>query len=378
MMFRTYRFRLFPKKGQITTLNNQFELCRKCYNDLLDQRKQDIQNWGSDRGYYESKKLLSKWKKQNGIFQLKTVHSQVLQNICERVDKAIKQYRKNQKQDKEHIAVIPRFKGKRGLHSITYPEYGNGVRLDGATLFCSKVGKIPIKAHREMKGIPKTVTIVKSRTDKWYACITCEVPDAESVPIQSSVGIDLGLTSFIMKDDGSTVDHPGFIEKSKKKIAKLNNKFRRNGYNDKTRKALSHAYEKLANQRADFLHKVGNELVEEFDLICFEDLSIKSIQRISRRDVNRKIADVAWNTLVQLTTYKAESAGKKVQLVNPRNTSQVCSQCGTYVPKTLKDRVHICPECGLVLDRDHNAAKNILTLGLQSVEKFSPRCPSLQ
>ncbi len=376
-MIRTYRFRLFPKKGQVTILNNQFEICRKCYNDLLDQRKQDILNW-KDQGYYESKKLLPKWKRTQSMFAYKSIHAHVLQDVCLRVDKAIKQYRKNQKQDKEHIAVIPRFKGKRGLHSITYPEYGNGVRLDGSTLFCSKVGKIPIKTHREMKGIPKTVTIVKSRTDKWYACITCEVPDVESKHIESSVGIDLGLTSFIMKDDGSKIDHPGFIEKSKAKIKKLNNKFRRNGYNDKTRKALSHAYEKLANQRADFLHKVGNDLVSEFDLICFEDLSVKSLMYLNRRDVNRKIADVAWTTLVQLTTYKAESAGKKVQLVNPRNTSQVCSQCGTYVPKTLKDRVHICPDCGLVLDRDHNAAKNILTLGLQSVEKFSPRCPSLQ
>jgi putative transposase len=376
MMFRTYRFRLFPKKGQITTLNNQFELCRKCYNDLLDQRKQDIQNWGSDQGYYESKKLLPKWKKQNGIFQLKVVHSQVLQDICQRVDKAVKKFRVNQKED--NTAGFPRFKGQRGLHSITYPQYGSGILIKGSELEVSKVGKIPIKVHREIKGTPKTVTIVKSRTDKWFACISCEVPDVVQKPIESSVGIDLGLTSFIMKDDGSKIDHPSFIEKSKAKIKKLNNKFRRNGYNDKTRKALSHAHEKIANQRADFLHKVGNELVEEYDLICFEDLSVKSIQKLSWKDINRKIADVAWNTLVQLTTYKAESAGKKVQLVNPRNTSQVCSQCGTYVPKTLKDRVHICPECGLILDRDHNAAKNILTLGLQSVEKFSPRCPSLQ
>lgn len=378
MMIRTYRFRLFPKKGQITALNNQFELCRKCYNDLLNQRKQDIQNWGSDQGYYESKKLLPKWKKQNGIFGFKVVHSQVLQDICQRVDKAVKKFRVNQKEDKDRIAGFPRFKGQRGLHSITYPQYGSGVQIKGSELDVSKVGKVKILQHREMKGIPKTVTIVKSRTNKWYACITCEVPDVEPVPIQSSVGIDLGLTSFIMKDDGSKIDHPGFIEKSKNKIKKLNSKLRRNNYNDKTRKALSHAYEKIANQRADFLHKVGNELVSEFDLICFEDLSVKSIQRISRRDVNRKIADVAWNTLVLLTTYKAESAGKKVQLVNPHNTSQVCSQCGIYVPKTLKDRVHICPECGLILDRDHNAAKNILTLGLQSVETLSPRCPSLQ
>jgi len=377
-MIRTYKFRLYPTKGQVTILHNQFELCRKCYNDLLNQRKQDIQNWGSDQGYYESKKFLPKWKKLNGIFQLKTVHSQVLQDICQRVDKSVKQFRVNQKEDKEHIAVIPRFKGENGLHSITYPQYGKGTQIKGNNLNVSKVGNIKINQHREMKGTPKTVTIIKSRTNKWYACVTCELPDAESVPIQSSVGIDLGLTTFIMKSDGSAIDHPGFIEKSKQKIAKLNCKFKRNNYDDKTRRQLAHAYEKITNQRADFLHKVGNKLVSEYDLICFEDLSVKSIQRISRRDANRKIADVAWNTLVRLNTYKAESAGKQVKLVNPRNTSQVCSQCGAYVQKELKDRVHICPECGLVLDRDHNAAKNILTLGLQSVGSSIPRCPSLQ
>jgi len=376
-MIRTYRFRLYPKKGQVTALNNQFELCRKCYNDILEQRKIDIQNWGSDQGYYESKKLLPKWKKNNRIFGFKIIHSQVLQDICQRVDKSIKKFRINQKEDKYNIARFPRFKGKRGLHSITYPQYGSGIHISGSYLEVSKIGKIKINQHRAIYGVPKIVTIVKTKTDKWFACITCELPDVEKLPIHTIVGIDLGISSFIMKDDGSKIDHPNLIEKSKSKITKLNNKFRRNGFNDKTRKALSHAYEKIANQRADFLHKVGNELVSEFDLICFENLSIKSIQHIGRRNINRKIANVAWNKLVILTTYKAESAGKVVQLVNPHNTSQVCSQCGNYVPKTLKDRIHNCPKCGLIIDRDHNAAKNILTLGLQSMG-LTPRCSSLQ
>jgi len=134
-------------------------------------------------------------------------------------------------------------------------------------------------------------------------------------------------------------------------------------------------HERIANKREDFVQKVSLDLVRTYDLITFEDLNIKGM--IKNHKLAKHIADVAWNKLVTITSYKAEWAGKRVELVNPCNTFQMCSGCGEIVKKELSERTHNCPFCGLVLDRDHNAAINILRLGLQSL-RIPDRCPSLQ
>ncbi len=140
-------------------------------------------------------------------------------------------------------------------------------------------------------------------------------------------------------------------------------------------KSVQRVHERIANKREDFVQKVSLDLVRTYDLITFEDLNIKGM--IKNHKLAKHIADVAWNKLVTITSYKAEWAGKRVELVNPCNTSQMCSGCGQIVKKELSERIHSCPYCGLTLDRDHNAAINILRLGLQSL-RITDRCPSLQ
>lgn len=130
-------------------------------------------------------------------------------------------------------------------------------------------------------------------------------------------------------------------------------------------KVVRRIHERIANKRDDFVRKLSLELVRSYDLIAFEDLNVQEMMR--NHCLSKHIADAAWNKLITTTTYKAEWAGKRVVLVNPNDTSQICSGCGQVVQKDLSERVHSCPSCGLTLDRDHNAALNILRLGLQSV-----------
>jgi putative transposase len=143
--------------------------------------------------------------------------------------------------------------------------------------------------------------------------------------------------------------------------------------------ALCHAYERAANRRKNFAHQASRKLVNQYQFIAFEKLDIQELQVTGNKTISRGIADVAWGQFVQFTTYKAANAGRGIARVNPRGTSQICSGCGKVVPKDLSVRVHDCPHCGLKLNRDHNAALNILALGLQSMGVYPlgaiPRSP---
>jgi putative transposase len=186
-----------------------------------------------------------------------------------------------------------------------------------------------------------------------------------------SIGVDVGIKSFLTLSDGQYVPNPRFFVTEEKALAKAQRKLSKaqKGTLERKRalKVVEHIHERISNKREDFVQKVGLSLVRAYDLITFEDLNVKGM--IQNHNLAKHIADVAWSKLIAITIYKAEWAGKRVELVNPRNTSQMCSGCGQIVYKDLSERTHSCPVCGLVLDRDHNAAINILRLGLQSVAK---------
>lgn len=187
-----------------------------------------------------------------------------------------------------------------------------------------------------------------------------------------AIGIDLGLKSFATLSTGESIANPRFFRRQEKQLAKAQRKLsvakKGNPECKKRRKAVAHIYERIANKRRDFAHKESRKLVNRFALIVFEKLNIKGL--LKNHCLAKSISDAAWNQLVNFTQYKAENAGRKCIQVNPRNTSQMCSGCGDIVEKDLSVRVHECPACGLVLDRDHNAAINILTLGLQSLPQL--------
>jgi len=369
----TYKCRLFPTSAQRTSLERVLELCRWVYNDTLAARKNAYEQEGKSLGLYDTNKLLTQWKADKPA--LKAVHSQVLQNVQERVDLAFKAFFRRVKAGEE--PGYPRFKGKGLYDSFTFKQ--SGFKLVGDRLVISKVGDVPIKMHRPICADIKTLTIQRDSIGNWYACFSCApkgFPEDKHLPTNHNVvGIDLGLTTFAYFSNGQTIERQRWMKQDAADIARLQRKKERfakgSAERRKVIKALCHAYERAANRRNNFAHQESRKLVNEYQFIAFEKLDIKDIQSNGNKTVNRGIADVAWGQFVQFTTYKAANAGRGVALVNPRGTTQECFGCGSIVPKDLSVRIHDCPNCGIKISRDLNAALNILARGLASISADS-------
>ena len=370
-MLKIYRYRIYPSKAQCTQLETQLELCRFVYNKTLATRKDAWEQRQESLGYYDTAPMLPIWKKEKPA--LKKVHSQVLQNVQMRVDLAYKAFFRRVKAGED--PGYPRFKGRGWYDSMTYPQYGNGATLDGNKLNLSKIGSVKVKLHRELCGTPKTVCVRRRSGNKWFVTFSCECPALVLPADQKAVGIDVGLQAFATLSNGAKIANPRFFRQDEKALAKAQRKLAKADKGTLARKkakqVVGRIHERISNKRSDFAHQVSRQLVKDFSILCFEDLSVKAMMahktQVFGHKLNKSIADVAWRQLVQFATYKAESAGRRVVLVDPRNTSKRCSRCGSLVQKDLSIRVHHCPTCGLVLERDHNAAINILALGLQRI-----------
>jgi putative transposase len=190
-------------------------------------------------------------------------------------------------------------------------------------------------------------------------------------PSKKVVGVDMGVTKFAVLSNGEIVENPRFLltdeEKLKGAQSKRDKLSKGSSERKKASKAVSHLYERVANRREDFAQQLSRKWIKSYGIICFEDLNIKNM--VHNHNLAKNIWDASWHKLVQYTSYKAAGAGRSAILVNPANTSQMCYGCGLIVKKGLSVRVHDCPYCGLSMDRDLNASKNILRLGLQSLAK---------
>lgn len=368
IMRKSFKYRIYLTNGQRRILEQQLEECRWVYNETLAYRKRAYEEEQRTANWYETKRQLPIWK--NVRPTLKLVHSQVLQNVTERVDLAFKAFFRRVREGAKDVGY-PRFKGFGRYDSITYPQYGNGVRLDGKRLILSKVGAVHIVLHRPVEGTPKTVTLTRSSTGKWYVCFSCEGEAEPLPPTEHIIGIDVGLESFLTTSNGGKVENPRFYrsdEADLKRVQKLKDAAKNAqkwNENRRRKKALAHIHERIANRRTDFAHKLSRNVVNNVQIIAFEKLAPLEMGR--SHGMRKSIRDVAWSQFVSMTCVKAEEAGRIVVLVDPAYTSQMCSSCGELVKKKLSDRTHSCPNCGLVMDRDHNAALNILHRGLQSL-----------
>jgi putative transposase len=341
--------------------------CRWVYNHVLEARKSAWETEQKSLSLFETIKFLPGWKAEHEF--LKKTHSQVLQNVCVRVVRAMEAFFRRVKAGE--TPGFPRFRGRYRYDSLTFP--GSGFRLtEDGFLDLSKLGRVKIIVHRLIEGEVKTLTIKRTSTGKWFASFSCEV---ESRPLPANpraVGVDVGLSKFAVLSTGEAIENPRFRRKGQPALAKVQRRFDKEvkGTPERRfrRKAVALTHEKIANKRKDFAHKLSRRLVLEYGILCFEDLAIKNLVR---GNLSKGIMDAAWNQLIRFTADKAACAGRAFVLVNPRNTSKMCSQCGILVEKALSVRIHDCPSCGLVLDRDHNAALNILRLGLQSLGPMS-------
>ncbi|NVO67687.1 IS200/IS605 family element transposase accessory protein TnpB [Methanofollis tationis] len=243
-----------------------------------------------------------------------------------RVDLAFKAYFRRVKAGES--PGYPRFKGKGRYDSITYPQYG--FKLDGDRLHLSKIGDVRIVLHRPVEGTIKTLTIRRSATGKWYACFSVEYDPTPAPQKETTVGIDVGLESFATLSSGEKIQNPRFFRTDEKALAKAQRKLSKaekgTPERKKARKIVAHVHERIANRRLNFAHQISRQLVDRFGTIVFEDLNVKNMQK--NHYLAKSIADVAWNMFITITESKAEDAGSRVILVNPRNTSQMCSRCG--------------------------------------------------
>lgn len=378
---RTYKYRLLPTAAQRSALLHALDACRWVYNMTLEVRRDAWETNHETLTRFETIKLIPGWKDEQQF--LNDAHSQNLQEVCKRVDLAFQAFFRRVKAGE--TPGYPRFKGRNWYDSFTFPQYGNGVKLDGEWLFLSKIGHVRVKLHRPMEGVIKIVTIRRDTVGNWYACFSCEV-EADPLPISSErVGVDLGLKTFARLSTDEAIQRQRWMKRDAHDIARLQRKKEKFAKGSlerrKVLRALNHAYRRATNRRDNFAHQESRKLVNRFGLIAFEKLDIQDMQSNGNKVINRGIADVAWRRFVQYSAYKAESAGRVVVQVNPSGTTQMCSGCGEMVPKDLSVRVHDCPHCGLKIDRDLNAALNILARGLASIgadTSVTRRSPSLE
>jgi putative transposase len=298
------------------------------------------------------------------------VQSQVLQNVAVRIDLAFKAYFRRCQAGE--APGFPRFQGNGRYDSITFPQVPVGCKLEAGTqrLYVMNVGRIKLVYHRSLEGAPKTATIRRRSTGKWFVTFSCECPEPAPLPeTGQQVGIDVGLKTYAALSTGAEIANPRFFRQEEKALAKAQ---RRHSKAEKgtperaeRRKVAARVYERTTWRRGNFTHQHSRRIVNAFDLIVVEDLSVNRM--VHNHCLAKSIHDAAWSQFADLLAYKAAWAGRTFVAVNPAYTSQDCSQCGHRQPLSLSDRTYTCPCCGVVLDRDLNASLNILRLGQQSL-----------
>jgi putative transposase len=335
-------------------------VCRDVYNSLLNERKYDYEVLGTSPSRCGQNKHFPVWSKE--FPEIGSVHSQVLQDIAMRVDLAFKAFFSRVK--KGDTPGFPRFKGD-GYDSFTYPQSGFKIDENAQSVYLSKIGHIKAVLHRNVEGRVKTCTI-RRQSNKWYVCFAVEL-EVEPLPDSNeAVGVDVGLNQFAALSNGEMVENPRFFRNDQKALAKAQRKLskQKRGSQDrrKAKKVVRRIHERTANRRHNFVHQAARKLVNQFGLIAVEKLNVKGM--VKNHSLAKSISDAAWSMFRQVLISKAESAGRRVVEVNPAYTSQDCSGCGYRAKKKLSERWHFCPNCGLSLDRDTNAALNILKIGM--------------
>jgi len=379
-MRKAYKFRLYPTQKQEYKLFWILARCRELYNAALSERKDAYTYAGKSISYYEQKRDLPEIKTEIRE-EYQDIYSQVLQDVLLRLKRAFDAFfRRIENGEKPGY---PRFQGRNRYNSFTYPQAGGFSLTHDSRVCFSKIGSIKVKLHREIQGTIKTAT-VKHEAGQWYVIFSCEVEQPEPLPIvESEVGIDLGVTHFAALSDGTFIQSPRYYRKVQKKLEKLQQALSKKKRGSHRRKkavhAVAKAHRRIANQRRDFHHKQAKKLVQEYQTIVFEELEISNISKrakpkqdengkylpngaSAKSGLNKSILDAGWGQFQQIVSHKAACAGRTVLFVNPHYTSQRCSQCGTVRKKSLDERWHSC-ECGAELDRDTNAAINILGVG---------------
>jgi putative transposase len=381
-IIKTYKFRIYPSKKQEMQMKDHLKTEKNLWNELLDANKKK----------YETEKRFLTTNEMHNIVKDKGLYSQTAQALSQRLENALWKMIKMKKQGKK--CGFPRFKSIDRMKSLYYPQFG--FKLD-KKLSVTPFGEISIKQHREIKGKIKTLTLKRESSGKWFA-VLCVVQERQECKEsreskeqkstifdekqekyreqkkekqENQIGVDLGLIRFATLSNGEIIENPKYYKKYEERLALLQRKLSKKEKGSKNREKAKHkvavVYEKIANARLDFLHKISNKLVNSYSFIALEKLNSKEMsKRIKGKlHLGKHIIDAGWNKFTNMLCYKAEEAGCRVVFVEAKNTTQECSNCHRIVEKQLSDRIHHCPFCGLKIDRDLNSALNILIRATQ-------------
>jgi putative transposase len=358
-MIKAFKYRLYPTRKQSYSLALQLGAHCYLYNQALEERKETYEKTSKGVTYSaQATRLLPKLRRESETVTLCNYSS--LQQTLRRLDKAFKAFFRRVKAGEEEPGY-PRFKPTTRFNTISYATLGDGCQIKENRLYLQNVGCVKVKWHRPLKGKIKTLSVTR-RNRKWYVSFVVEC-SSEPVPeTGKEIGIDVGLKAFITTSDGGQIEPPKYLRKSEKQLAKAQKKLsRRQKDSNRRRKAarlVAKKHEHITNQRLDFCHKVAFSLVKAYDGFAVETLNIKGM--VKNKHLSKSISDASWGIFLRVLKGKAESAGRWCREVPSNGTSQMCSNCGEIVKKPLAIRTHNCPHCGLILDRDLNAAKNIL------------------
>jgi putative transposase len=364
MARRSHKFLLYPTKAQERDLDIMLDTHRHLYNQCLGMRINAYFWYKESMNYNDCAAWFTRERKTNDWY--KRIGAASAQATMRRLDKSFKNFFDRVKKKKGKPG-FPRFKGQDRYSSFEYPTHGDGIKFkeEESKVRINFIGIVKVKNYRKVEGAIKTLSL-KKEAGKWYLVLSCLLPGVQvpKTTNKKEAGFDSNSENLIVGSDGTIVKNPRAFRKEKKALRRAQRKLARalKGSNNrkKAKKKVQVIHTKVKNQRKDLHHKESTKLVNGYSLIAAEALSISNMLKNHRLALS--ISDAGWFQFWNMVRYKALEAGVEFVTVNPMYTSQICSRCGTLVPKELSERWHYCPHCGLSIDRDINAAINILAI----------------
>jgi putative transposase len=357
-MILTFRYRILPTKRQHRVLEAIVETQRQLYNAALEERIDAYRKAGITRSYFDQCNALTEWRRSDP--EGRALPLSLQRATLKRLDEAYKGFFRRMKIGGK--PGFPRFRGKGWFDSFGFREFSGISYKHSRIRFRGMPGALRIHVHRPMPHEPNIRTCVLRRTSGgWTVSFVIEVEMARIRTSRRGVGLDLGIARFAALSDGGFIPSLNAARRAQARMRRaqraLSRKKRSSRGRLKMRRVVARAHAAIVRQRRDYLHQASARLMRDYDVIVVESLNVKSL---ARGMLAKAIHDASWATFISMLRYKAERAGARLVEVDPRNTTQDCSGCGMKVPKGLGDRQHKCPRCGLSIDRDLNAARNIL------------------